>query len=490
MAEGSAAVGFRSQRGPTLVSIMLSMSLVAIDSTIIATAVPSVVADLGGFGQFPWLFSVYLLAQAVSVPIYGKLADIFGRKPVMLFGIGLFLSGSILCSAAWSMLALIIFRALQGLGAGAIQPMSMTIAGDIYTLEERGRVQGYLASVWGLSAVVGPTLGGVFSEYLTWRWIFFVNIPLCVIAALALIRNFREKVSRKPHRIDYAGSALLALGCAMLILGLLEGGQAWPWISAPGIGVLLAGVAFVALFVVVQRRAAEPVLPSWLLRRRVLISANLTAMGVGAVLIGLTSYIPTFAQRVLGTTPLVAGFALAALTVGWPITSSQSSRLYLRAGFRPTALIGSAVAIAGTALTVLLGARSSVLFVAVSCFVVGAGLGWVAAPVLIAAQNTVGWDERGVVTAANMFSRSIGSSLGVALFGAIANASFSSASPSVPALAQAAHHVFIGATAVAVLMGLATALMPRRARQQDAVAVSSGVTEHPSGCTPIRSPGG
>ena len=466
----AANVGFRSQRGPTLISIMLSTSLVAIDSTIIATAVPSVVADLGGFGQFPWLFSVYLLAQAVSVPIYGKLADVFGRKPVMLFGIGLFLGGSILCSAAWSMLALIIFRALQGLGAGAIQPMSMTIAGDIYTLEERGRVQGYIASVWGISAVVGPTLGGLFSQYLTWRWIFFVNIPLCVIAASALIRNFHEEVIRKPHRIDYAGSALLALGCSLLILGLLEDGQAWPWISVPGIGVLVAGVALMALFGVVQRRAAEPVLPSWLLRRRVLIAANLTAVGVGAVLIGMTSYIPTYAQRVLGTTPLVAGFALAALTVGWPITASHSSKLYLRAGFRLTAVVGSAVAALGTALTVLLGARSSVMLVGVSCFVIGAGLGLVATPVLIAAQNTVGWDERGVVTAANMFSRSIGSALGVAFFGAIANASFSSASPSVPALAQAAHHVFIGATVLAVLMALATAVMPGRAHRPDAVA--------------------
>ncbi len=464
----SVGVGFRSQRGPTLISIMLSMSLVALDSTIIATAVPSVVADLGGFAQFPWLFSVYLLAQAVSVPIYGKLADIFGRKPVMLFGIGLFLTGSILCSAAWSMLALIVFRALQGLGAGAIQPMSMTIAGDIYTLEERGRVQGYLASVWGVSAVVGPTLGGAFSEYLSWRWIFFVNIPLCVVAAWALTRNFHEQVSRTPHRIDYAGSALLGLGCTLLILGLLEGGQAWAWISPAGIGVIVVGVALMTLFLTVQRRAAEPVLPAWVMRRRVLISANLAAVGVGAVVIGLTSYIPTYAQRVLGTTPLVAGFALAALTVGWPITGSQSSKVYLRAGFRTTAMIGSTVTVLGTGLTLLLGARSSVMFVGASCFVVGAGLGFVAAPVLIAAQNTVGWDERGVVTAANMFSRSIGSALGVAFFGAIANASLGSASPSVAALAQATHRVFIGAVIVAVLMGLATALMPS--------ASSDGVT--------------
>jgi len=177
-AEASSGVGFRSERGPILIGIMLSTGLVAIDATVIATAVPSIVGSLGGFAEFPWLFSVYLLAQAVTVPVYGKLADVFGRKPVMLFGIGLFLVGSVLCGLAWSMGALIAFRAVQGLGAGAVQPMSMTIVGDLYSLRERAKVQGYIASVWAVSSVVGPTLGGVFSEYVSWRWIFFVNIPL------------------------------------------------------------------------------------------------------------------------------------------------------------------------------------------------------------------------------------------------------------------------------------------------------------------------
>ena len=197
------AVGFRSERGPILISLMLATSLVALDSTIVATAVPSIVADLGGFSQFPWLFSVYLLALAVSVPLYGKLSDLFGRKPIMLFGIGLFLLGSILCGFAWSMPALIAFRAVQGLGAGAVQPMSITIAGDIYTLAERAKAQGYLASVWAMSAVVGPTLGGLFAQYLTWRWIFFVNIPLCALAAWMLIRRFHESAQpRARRRID------------------------------------------------------------------------------------------------------------------------------------------------------------------------------------------------------------------------------------------------------------------------------------------------
>ena len=205
-AAASSGVGFRSERGPVLIGIMLSTALVAIDATIIATAVPSIVASLGGFAEFPWLFSVYLLAQAVTVPVYGKLADVFGRKPVMLVGIGLFLVGSVLCGVAGSMGALIAFRAVQGLGAGAVQPMSMTIVGDLYSLEERAKVQGYIASVWAMSSVVGPTLGGVFSEYVSWRWIFFVNIPLCLIAAATIGLRFHERVDRRRPRIDYAGA--------------------------------------------------------------------------------------------------------------------------------------------------------------------------------------------------------------------------------------------------------------------------------------------
>ena len=199
------AVGFRSERGPVLIALMLSTGLVAIEATILATAVPSIVADIGGFSQFPWLFSIFLLAQAVSVPVYSKLADTVGRKPIMLVGIGAFLVGSILCGVAWDMTSLIVFRAVQGLGAGAVLPVSITITGDIYTVRERARVQGYIASVWAASSVIGPSLGGLFAEFLSWRWIFFVNIPLCFIAAWMLIRNYHETVERKKHRIDIAG---------------------------------------------------------------------------------------------------------------------------------------------------------------------------------------------------------------------------------------------------------------------------------------------
>ena len=460
----SASVGFRSDRGPILISLMLSTSLVALDSTIVATAVPSIVGDLGGFSQFPWLFSVYLLAQAVSVPVYGKLADLFGRKPIMLFGIGLFLFGSILCGFAWSMPALIAFRAVQGLGAGAVQPMSITIAGDIYTLAERAKAQGYLASVWAISAVVGPTLGGVFAQYLTWRWIFFVNIPLCALAAWMLIRKFHEAVRPRVRRqIDYLGSASLTIGCTLLILGLLEGGQAWAWNSATSIAILAGGALLIAMFVAVQRRAADPVLPLWVFTRRVLLASAVIALLVGAVLLGLTTYVPTFVQTVLGTGPLVAGFALATLTIGWPIAAALSGRFYLRLGFRKTALIGSVLVVAGAAMCTFLGSSSSVWQVAGSCFVVGLGMGLVASPTLIAAQSSVGWADRGVVTANNLFFRSIGSAVGVAVFGAIANATIgdATAAPVTPAeLAAATHDVFVVALVLAVVMVVAAFLLP------------------------------
>src|SRR5664280_699920 len=314
--------------------------------------------------------------------------------------------------------------------------MSITIAGDIYTLAERAKAQGYLASVWAMSAVVGPTLGGLFAQYLTWRWIFFVNIPLCALAAWMLIRRFHETVRpRVRRRIDYLGSITLTAGCTLIILGLLEGGQAWAWNSATSILVLASGAVLIAIFIAVQRRAADPVLPLWIFSRRVLLASAVVALLVGAVLLGLTTYVPTFVQVVLGTGPLVAGFVLV---------------------------------IIGAALCTLLGQGSTVWEVAVCCFVVGLGMGLVASPTLIAAQSSVGWAERGVVTANNLFSRSIGSAVGVAVFGAIANATLGSAAsagstagPGGPAaLAQATHDVFLAALLLALVMFAAAWLLP------------------------------
>ena len=487
-----ASVGLRSERGPVLGAVMLSTALIALDSTIIATAVPSIVDDLGGFSQFPWLFSVYLLAQAVTVPVYGKLADVVGRKPLLIVGIAVFTAASLFCGLAWSMPALVLGRALQGIGAGAIQPIGMTVIGDLYSVAERAKVQGYLASVWGASAVLGPLAGGLFSDYLSWRWIFFVNLPLGALAIVTLLRRFPERVERRSQPLDVAGALLLTTGCGALILGLLEGGSAWAWRSAPSIAVLGLALVSLALFVVVERRAVDPVLPLWVLRRRVLVSGNLAALGVGALLIGLSTYVPTWVQGVLGTGAVEAGLALGALTIGWPIAASLSGRLYLRIGFRDTALIGVVLAVTGAVLAARLTADAQTWEVAAAMFVIGLGLGLSSSPVIVAVQSVVGWERRGVVTGANMFARAIGSALGAAAFGAVANATLARRFADAPAALQgrlpedvdgttralqttgpvadyareslhaASHGVFVATAVTAVAVAAAVALMPRR----------------------------
>jgi len=466
-----ADVGLRSERGPILLAVMLSVGLVAIDTTILATAVPSVVDDLGGFTQFPWLFSVYLLGQAVSVPIYSKLADQYGRKPMMLTGVGLFLLGSLLCGLAWNMVSLIVFRALQGLGAGAVQPIGMTIVGDIYSVAERAKVQGYIASVWAVSSVVGPTLGGVFSDYASWRWVFLINLPIGALVLWMFWRRFDEQVTTADHRLDVTGAVLLSVGGAAVLLGLLEGGVHWAWTSPVSIALFGGAALALTAFVLVERRAPEPVLPLWVFRHRVILPAVLVSLVVGVLLIGLTSYIPLYGQGVLGHGALMAGLGLAALTLGWPLSASNAGRVYLAIGFRNTMLIGSTVGFLGALLLLTIDSESSLLHLAVPCFVMGLGFGFVAAPAIIAAQAAVGWESRGVTTGATMFARTVGSAVGVAVFGALVNASVTDATghsnpdlehlaPSV--LAPAIETTFAGCAIVAVVLVAVSLLMPRR----------------------------
>ena len=456
-------VGFRSQRGPILVSIMLSLSLVALDATVLATAVPTIVGDLGGFALFPWLFSGYLLAQAVTTPFYAKLSDVFGRKPVMLFGIGLFLFGSILCAAAWSMPALIVARAVQGFGAGAVQPMSVTIVGDIYSLAERARVQGYFASVWAMASVIGPTLGGLFAEMGIWRGVFVINVPMCLLAGWMMFRRFHEDPDRAPRSVDYRGAVLLTLGLALLVLAILGGGQSWEWDSPASIAAFASGGVLLTAFVLAARRAADPILPGFVLTRRLLLTTTMAGLAVGAILIGLTSYVPTYLEGSLGVSPVMAGLALTTLTIGWPLTAGLAGRIYLRIGFKRTAAIGAVLVLLGATALLAMAHRPDIVVVAALCFVTGCGLGLLALPSLIAAQSSVDWGERGVVTGAHMFARSLGSALGVAVFGAVANTIFGEGDVHTlgAAVIQAGTAaVFFGVVVVAIFACVAVAAMP------------------------------
>ncbi|MEV7799764.1 MFS transporter [Microbacterium foliorum] len=458
-----ASIGLRSERGPVLGALMLATGLIAIDATILATAVPSIVRDLGSYQQFPWLFSVYLLAQAVSVPIYSRFADTVGRKPIILLGIALFLLGSVLSGFAWSMTALIVFRIIQGLGAGAVAPMSMTIVGDIYTVAERAKVQGYIASVWAISSVVGPALGGIFAQLDAWRWIFWVNIPLCLIAGWMLLRKYHEEKQTQQHRIDYAGAVLLTVGLTGLILGMLEGGNAWAWLSIPSAICFGLGAAALVAFGLVERRAAEPIVDLRLAARPLILTTTIVSLGIGALMTGVTSFAPAYLEGSIGIAPLLSGLAVAALTLGWPLAAANAGRLYMRIGFRRTALTGMSITAVAAVALALVSPWPNPFSIAAVAFVLGFGLGWSAAPTLIAAQSSVGWGERGAVTGMNAFARSAGSALGVAVFGAISNSVIAQGGgPDDPAtIISASVWVFIAAAAVAVLTLIAAAFMPR-----------------------------
>ncbi|AEW04368.1 major facilitator superfamily MFS_1 [Sulfobacillus acidophilus DSM 10332] len=425
--------GSSSSRMAVLLACMLAMALAAMDSTIVATAIPTIVRDLGGFSLFPWVFSIYLLTQAAMVPIYGKLADLFGRKPVLMAGTGIFIAGSVFSGLAWNMLALIVFRGFQGIGAAAIIPITSTIVGDLFTLEERAKMQGYLSSVWGLSAVIGPAIGGFFVQYASWRWVFYINLPIGLAALLMLGGYLHESVSRQAHRLDYEGAFLLMAAIGCLITALLEGGVHWKWTSPASILLLAAGLVGLALFVGQERRAPEPVLPLWVFRQRAISAANTASLGIGILTIGLSSYLPTFVQGVLERSPLVAGFALGMMSIGWPLASSLSGRLYLTVGFRATALIGSAVTILGSLGFVLLSPESSPWQAGLASFVMGCGLGLGSTSLLVSIQSVVAWNRRGMVTGSNMFMRQLGSAIGVAGYGGLVNARLSAAFHHPPA---------------------------------------------------------
>jgi EmrB/QacA subfamily drug resistance transporter len=488
--------GTPSRRGSVLVGLMLTMALAAMDTTIVSTAVPQIVESIGGFSIFSWLFSIYLLTQTVTIPVYGKLADVYGRKPVLLVGIVVFLAGSALCSAAWSMVALIAFRALQGIGAGAIQATVQTVAGGRDALRERGRVQGWLSSVWAVAAVAGPTLGGLFADYASWRWIFLINLPIGAVALTLIVRFLHEaRAPGRRHRIDYAGSTLILASCGLLVFALLQGGVAWAWSSAASIGCFAGAAVLVAATVLAERRAQEPVVPGWVWRERVLAGSNLGYITLGLLVIGPSTFLPTFAQTVLGLGAVAAGFVLATMSITWPLAAALCSRLYLRIGFRDTAVIGAAVAFLGVGWFVLLPYSPPVWTVVGSTLLLGAGLGLISTPLIVGVQSVVTHERRGVATGSLMFCRFLGQSLGAAVFGAIVNStlqhhldaapaalagrlpgSVDAVEPAVQsgrlpaavldflrhALDAATHNVYVALTAVAVLAGLVLLVCPRR----------------------------
>ncbi|MGW2458819.1 MFS transporter [Streptomyces argyrophyllae] len=411
------------RRGAVVAALMLAMALAALDSTVVSTAVPQIVGDLGGFSVFSWLFSGYLLAVTVTLPVYGKLSDTFGRKPVLVVGAAVFLLGSLLCAAAWNMGALIAFRIVQGLGGGALQGTVQTLAADLYPLAERPKIQSRLSTVWAVSAVAGPGLGGVLAAYADWRWIFLVNLPIGAAALWLIVRHLHEpeRAEARPARVDWAG-ALAVFACGgVLLTALVQGGVAWPWLSAPSLALAGTGLALVAVVVWVERRAAAPIIPGWVWRRRTIAAVNLALGALGLLMVAPSVFLPTYAQSVLGLAPVAAGFVLSVWTLSWPVSAALSQHVYRRIGFRDTALLGIGLAALILFAFPFLPYPGSWWQPALLMLLLGGALGLFQLPLIVGVQSTVGWSERGTTTASVLFCRQTGQTLGASLFGAVAN---------------------------------------------------------------------
>lgn len=411
------------KKGWILAALMLTMALAAMDSTIISTVIPQIVEDLGGFKKFTWVFSIYLLAQTVTIPIYGKLSDIFGRKKILIFGIIVFLIGSALCAISWDITSLIMFRGLQGVGAGSIMASVNTIAGDIYSVEERAKIQGYLSSIWGISAIIGPAIGGTLAEFANWRWIFIINIPVGILSLGFLITFFKEKVNPGKPIIDYKGALLILSSLTLILVYLLESGQSWAWISWQGLILPIVIMGLIYITYITEKNSKNAIMPLWIWKNKTLAFTNLAMVGMGMVMMGPETFLPTFAQSSLGLGIIMSGFIVSCISLGWPVASSLSGKFYMRIGFRNTSIIGAALILIACIWFVMIPYPQSITMLIANQVLIGGGFGLLSTPALIGPQSMVAWEQRGVVTSTNIFSRNLGQSLGATAFGAIFNSS-------------------------------------------------------------------
>ncbi len=428
-----------------ILALILATALSALDGTVVTTALPTIVGILGGLPLYSLVVSTYLLTATTTVPIYGKLSDMYGRKPVFMVGSGLFILGSALCGLAWDMPSLIAFRALQGVGAGAVLPISLTIIGDLFDIEERARMAGVFGAVWGVSSVIGPVVGGAIVQFFDWRWVFFINLPVGIFSSLLFFLYLREPRVHSRQRIDIAGGITLTVGVGVVLVALQSGGQGG-WLGPASLALWGGALISLALFVFFERRAVAPILSFALMSRPVIYVACIVGMLAGGVLIGFSAYVPLIVQGAWGGTPIEAGLIVAPLSISWPVFSTLSGRLVLRYSFRTVARAGMAILLVGCALILLIGVpfisqnvvlRAIVVFAA--SFVSGAGFGLNTTSMLIAVQSSVPWSERGIATASVQFFRNMGNSMAAAILGAVLTATLA------PALAGGAIQALVRA---------------------------------------------
>ena len=433
-----------------MAALMLSMFVAAMDSTVVGTALPTIARELGQFSLYPWVFSAYLITATTSVPLWGRLADLRGRKPVLLVGLAIFVIASVLCAASPGMGWLIAFRTLQGIGAGCVQPLVFTILSDVFPLAQRARLTGFFSAMWAIAAIVGPALGALFVATAGWRWIFLINLPVGVVAT-ALIAGYREqRPATATGGLDARSALLLTAGIALLLWGLGAGSSD----ATPNWVLVALAVAVIAAFGLVEARSPRPILPLDLLRHPVIGPAVLLAILGGTIMFGVTAYLPLHVQRVYGGSVYAAGVAVGAMSIGWPLASSSAGWVMVRVGYQRLVLGGSALLLLGTAMLVLGPLGPGTAWDGAASLVVGAGMGLFSAPLLIVVQNLVPWERRGAVTAMNQFARTIGGAVGVSLLGVLVQLYVRKAADPLAAgaaLAAGLHAVFVVLLLLAVI---------------------------------------
>ncbi len=402
-------------------AILLGMFLAALEATAVAAAVPTAVGELGGVSRYSWVFSIYLLTSTTTGPLFGKLADLYGRKKIYLWSVLIFLLGSALCGVAQTFPQLIFFRAVQGLGAGGVMPITITLIADIFTLEERAKVQGLFSAVWALASFVGPLAGGLITDALSWRWIFTLNIPFGILSAWMLHRWLREEPPPVKHRLDILGTVTLTAAVTFLLVAMVEGPESWGWSDARTLGLLAGTVVCLAVFFWQEKRAPEPMMPLDLFRNRLIAVASVGNTLLGGLLYAITAYVPMFSQGVLGGTAVDAGTILTPVLVGWPIASTIAGRALLKVGYRTMALGGGALAVTGALLMARTGPATTRPEILVAMLLIGLGLGFLSMPYMLGVQNAVPWNRRGVASSSVQFFRSIGGAVAVAALGALLN---------------------------------------------------------------------
>lgn len=400
-------------------TMMLSLFLASVEATIVATAMPTIVAELGGLAIYAWAFAAYSLTSTIAVPIFGKLSDIYGRRPIYLISISIFLLGSTLCGLATSMPLLVAFRAVQGLGAGGLMPLAFTIIGDLFTFEQRAKIQGVFSGVWGVSSVIGPLAGGFLVDQVGWQWVFLINIPLGILAASMMIFAWRDIVPHTRAEVDYIGAGLLAASISTFLFALSQLNEPRGWESSTFI--ILVGLAFVLLVLLIryERRTRNPILPIPLFHERLFSSATAHGFLSGIALFGSTAFIPFFVESVLGTSATVAGATLTPQLLAWVFGSIVSSRLLLRFGYRPIAIFGATVLVIGMGLMTQIGAHTPLWYLYVAVGLCGLGMGFTVPAFTIAVQSSVGRHMMGAATSTLQFSRNIGGAIGVSALGVI-----------------------------------------------------------------------